>query len=161
MAATNRPVRTIRQQVLDALFEQLKTARDPSTGEPVFNRVAKEDLDILEAQEFPAAGIEEGEEEVAEDAWPCVRKRLTVFVEFRFHNKRGVDVFDDFNYYLGIVQKTLLYRTESNGLLLADAISEAGSVPRIADRSDNRPGGCLVLSVQYRHVTHDPYVRLP
>lgn len=161
MAATNRPMRTIRQQILDALFEQLKTARDPVTQESVFNRIVKEDLDVVDAQDFPIAGIEEGEEEVVEDAWPCVRKRLTLFVEFRFQNRIGIDVFDQFNYYLGIVQKTLLYRSESNGLLLADAISEAGSVPRIADRNDDRPGGCLVLSLQYRHVTHDPYIRMP
>lgn len=161
MAATNRPMRTIRQRILDALFEQLKTARDPVTQESVFNRIVKEDLDVVDAQDFPIAGIEEGEEEVVEDAWPCVRKRLTLFVEFRFQNRIGIDVFDQFNYYLGIVQKTLLYRSESNGLLLADAISEAGSVPRIADRNDDRPGGCLVLSLQYRHVTHDPYIRMP
>jgi hypothetical protein len=161
MAAANRPVRTVRQQILDALFEQLKNARDPVTQESAFNKVVKEDLDIVDVSQFPIAGMEEGEEDVIEDAWPCVRKRLTIFVEFRFQNRIGIDVFDDFNYYLGIVQKTLLYRSESNGLLLADAISEAGSVPRIVDRNDNRPGGCLVLSLQYRHVTHDPYTRMP
>jgi len=146
---------TIRQNIIGYLYDLLKATADPVTGLALFNNVLKENLDDIDATQLPAVGMEEGEEEVIGEMYPCITKRLSIAVDFKFENKRGVDVYDEFNYYLGVLQNTLFVdRTMgSNGY----DIQERGNAPQIMDRNDKRPGGVMYLEVYYKHRTADPY----
>lgn len=148
--------KTIRQQILAYLETLMKDMTDPETDDRVWNNVVKENLDDLDAVQLPALGIEEGDEEPTSVMNPCILKTLRVFIEFRFENKIGVDVYDQFNYYLGILQYRLLPDNTVGGF--AYDIKEAGNSPRIVDRNDPRPGGVLILDIHYRHRRDNPYV---
>jgi hypothetical protein len=158
MVSFSRAAVTVRQRIIGELYDRLANCRDPTTGNLVFNKVVKEDLDETSAQELPIVGFEESEETQAEYLYPFVRKQLSISVEYRFANKKGVDVYDEFNYYLGVLQKTLLTVQNGTGAwAYAEDVSEVGNTPRIVSRNDNRPGGCLVLLIKYRHYNGDPY----
>lgn len=154
------PKLTIRQRIIDNLFGYLENMTDPNTGTPVWNNILKENLDDIDALQLPAVGLEEGDETVTDVMFPCIMKTLRVFVEFRFENllnggEKGVDVYTKFNYYLGVLQSRLFNDKTLGGL--AYDIQEVANTPRIADRTDPRPGGALIIDIRYKHNNTNPY----
>jgi hypothetical protein len=151
--------KTIRQQLIDALYAKIGECKDPDNADGlVWNLVTRNNLDDVEVTQMPAVGIEEGEEEVFDQMWPVLHKRLPVFIEFRFQNEYGVDVYDKFNYYLGVLQRTLLPEKNLGGI--AYDLQERGNAPRIVDKNDNFPGGVLILELLYKVRNDDPYTKL-
>ena len=149
--------KTIRQRIVEALYAILPTITDPDDNTKiVFNNVLRDNLDGVDVDQLPAVGVDEGEEEVVDYINPFVGKKLRVYVEFRFEND-GVDVYERFNYYLGVLQNALLDNHNLAGL--SYDVQEVGNSPRIADRDDTLPGGVLMIDIYYRHLNGNPFTR--
>lgn len=148
------PPKTVKQLIVANLYGMLPGMT--VDGKRVWNLVTKErDLNTVQALELPAVGIEVGEEETIDVMWPILNKRLRVFIPFKFSNTAGLDVYDTFDYYLGLLQHRLLSDKTIGGLAID--IHEAGNSPEIADRQDQRPGGVLYVDILYRVRNDDPY----
>ena len=149
------PPRTIKQQIIANLYALLPGMQ--VDGRRVWNLVTKErDLSTTANLELPAVGIETGDEETIDVMWPCLNKRLRVFIPFKFSPTMGLDVYDTFDYYLGLLQHRLLVDKTIGGLAID--IHEAGNSPEIADRQDPRPGGVLYVDILYRVRNDNPYL---
>lgn len=148
-------LKTVRQNIIDSLYSRMDNMTDPETGEVIWNSVLKDDLEGVEFTQLPALGLYEGDEDTTDVMWPCLLKTLRVFIEFKFGNDIGIDVYDRFNYYLGVLQKTLLVDKNVGGY--AYDIQEAGNTPRIVDRNDPLPGGVLIVDIRYRVRNDSPY----
>jgi hypothetical protein len=148
------PPKTIKQQIITNLYGLLPGME--VDGRRVWNLITKErDLASATNLEMPAVGIEVGDEETIDLLWPCLNKRVRVFIPFKFSPVMGLDVYDTFDYYLGLLQYRLLADKSIAGLAID--IHEAGNSPEIADRQDPRPGGVLYVDILYRVRNDDPY----
>lgn len=152
------PTYTIRQKIIQALYLVIATTVDPDTNAPVWNNILKENLDDISNEQLPAVGLSEGDEEVLDELYPSITKKLSVFIEFRFENKYGVDIYESFNYYLGVLQKILF--TEKNLAGYSYDIQEVGNTPRIVDRNDELPGGVIMIDIYYKHINGNPFASI-
>lgn len=151
-------VKTVRQTMLDALFDKLKNMQDPHTGIPLWNGVVRGGLEDVETTTMPVVGMEESDEEVMDVTWPQLHRRLSVIVAFVFQRKHGEDVYDKFNYYLGALQYWILQDRQLGGV--SYDVQEVSNSPRIVDKSDNYPGGQLLIDLYYKVRNDNPYSKL-
>ncbi len=155
---------TIRQQIVNALFEKLEALSrydDPSSL--VFNSVGRFELGDISYHQLPAVSLYEGEEATDDNTNQWITKILRVFIEFRFAHQTGLDVYDEYNYYLGELLYGLMQQRKLGVAphYLNYDIQERGNSPRIADRNDDQPGGVLILDVYYRIGNYNPYSKSP
>lgn len=150
--------KTVRQNIIDSLYTIVSEMVDPEDLTSIWNNYLKDNLDDIDYAQLPAVGIEEGDEEVEAMMWPCVQKVLKVYIHFKFSVKEGLDVYNTFNYYLGIMQYHLFKDLTVGGY--AYNIKEVGNAPEIIDYNDNLPGGVLMVEIYYKHRHDDPYTAL-
>lgn len=151
--ATSDNGRTVRQRVVDALKAKLKAMVDG--GEDVWRDVHDGDLEGLDNQSLPAAGMDFGTEEMIGNTFPCSTYTLPVFFHFRFRGERGLDEADVYQYYLGLLQFAMLGDHNLGGLTLN--VEEDSNAHSIIGIEDVYPGGTLSVNVIYKTRLHNPY----
>lgn len=154
--------KTIRQQIIDALFARIEGLQDYDTSALVFNTVGKFELGDLNFDQLPACSLYEGEEATDDNVNQWITKILRVFVEFRYNHDTGLDVYDEYNYYLGQLLYGLMQEKRlGTAPYLNYDIQEVSNSPRISDRNDDMPGGVVILDIFYRIGNYNPFTRSP
>jgi hypothetical protein len=149
---------TVRQQIIRQLLDILKNMQDH--GNPVWHTVYSGDITDLENNTAPFCTLNEGSEDTIEMYGGCTIKELPIIMSFRFRAYKGIDVLDQYKYYLGLLQHTFLpiHEDDQNYPLIRDIREEANTHTSLG-QDDAQPGGDLVLILQYSHARNDPYRR--
>lgn len=146
---------TIRQRIIHEMQEILRNMTDGDGSLPVWRATFVGDPFDRDNKNAPFASLDEGTEDVIEMYGGCTRKSLPVLIHFRFNALKGVDEFDLFKYYLGLIQKAFLSLHEDHPLIRD--VREDSNSHTILNTTDAYPGGTVVFVVEYDHARHDPY----
>lgn len=144
---------SVAQRILWALRGKLENLQD--NGKAVFRAVHWGDLENLDNQRLPVAGIDRGTEEKIDMANGCTEYNMPVFFHFRFRGQYGLDELDAYQYYLALVQMAVLADHNLGGLTMN--IEEETNAHTIVGIEDTYPGGTLATMVTYRTRLHNPY----
>jgi hypothetical protein len=147
------PNRTIRQRIKDYIYDKLKSMT--KDGLDVWQDVMLSAVDDIGNINRPCVGFYALDEENV--AWTNNRttRNLQFVIEFRFAPEENLDVYDLFEYYLGLLQAELFTDHTLGGL--AYHIQELSNVPRIVSLDDPSPGGDMVILIQYTTSITNPY----
>lgn len=150
---------TVKQRIMLALDEALQAMQ--VDGEDVWRRTYHGLLDELDNTVNPCASIDFGNEDMLNNTFPCSTYRLPVFIQWKFTGQRGLDEYDMYLYYLGMIQLAML---GEHNLGPAPGYSydvrEMDNAHTIIGVEDASPGGYLNIEVHYKTRTHNPY-KLP
>ena len=144
---------TVKQQIVRALKSKLEGMQDG--GSDVWRKVYYGDLEELDNQSLPVAGLDFGTEDMLNNTFPCSEYDLPVFIYFRYRGGRGLDEHEVYLYYLGLIQAAVLGDHELGGF--AFDVRETSNTPSIVGIDDVYPGGVLHLNVLYKTRLHNPY----
>ncbi|UUV43781.1 minor tail protein [Rhodobacter phage RcKickapoo] len=144
---------TVRQQIHQHLVEKLGAMQDG--GKPVWAKVYPCDIDGIDNLNMPCVGIDYGDEERVPLMGGCTDYQVPLIFMFRFAPQIGVDEQSLFQYYLGLLQFTIL--NDPAMRTLAKSIEEVGNNHSIVGVSGVYPGGALVTKLNYRTRLNNPY----